>query len=312
MQYYLGIFRRAQWLALLVAANGIGCGGSEAKPAFSTGSGTDLGNTRTIKPDASVPGAGHPDAARLPDDPNRDDPAGAPDGGDGDGDGSEVSDVRPVEVVDADDELSQALCDGKASGDPLQTPTVLRGTWDKHVGLAYQDFAGVSGYPCAGFDLQQLPALDDPNWVPADDPTRIGFSQASTFCDDDAGVPHGIGEFTYFRSNIWVPPAAPETHTDGEIGGFVLTSLVVEVTGVDDAVKLWIYNSEHPTGYSPEDNSACSGNGDFAYDFAADAVAGETNTIVMVHMDSECALSTLENASIVANGASLEPVVTCQ
>jgi hypothetical protein len=195
-----------------------------------------------------------------------------------------------------------ALCTGMYATVPFRRLMPVRGTWQYNPGGAVVDLPE-PGYPCAAFkyDGPVRPTLDDDRWVGAPAGDTIQFSTVSNITTTG----YKSAQFRYFRSLVYVPAELK------------LDSFRVTVTGVDDSVKVILFNSKYPTGVSPQDAGpsdatvgACNGNGDTAWDLKAYAQVGEVNVVLIIQADMSPTVCSLGKTDITVNSAEV-PLFDC-
>lgn len=145
------------------------------------------------------------------------------------------------------------------------------------------------------YDFASIPAPNDVGWGPAPDPDIIAYSQIpSTLCDVmDCRCG---GDFTYFRTFVNIP------------WNVAVTEFTIATSGVDDGVRVTIFNSVYPGGLViPGSYIFLGGSG--TANLKDYVVSGEINTVIITHVDDCCYHSYLSSANIVLNG---EIVVTTQ
>jgi hypothetical protein len=308
------------WIAAIVASAGCGTSkpGADADAApVSDGAAVDVtaiadadamagdADAGAVDADATVDtdaaldadAAGDADAADVAD-------AGdASDGGDGPG-AIVVVDARgdvpdPVSPpVDCTAEPQRcALCTGRYEETQARESQLIRGSWQYNPGGPYVHLP-VSGYPCAAFayDGDVRPPMRDEHWVPAPNGDSIAFSADSTLPRSE----YRDVQFRYFRSLVFVP-------ADFNVAAFNVT-----VTGVDDSVRVILFNSKYPEGVSPKDVGptdpvvgACAGNGDHDWDLVDYVKAGEVNIVLLIHADMNPSTSMLQKVEVKVNGAGI-------
>jgi PKD repeat protein len=165
-----------------------------------------------------------------------------------------------------------------------------RTPWEMHHGEGIVEWGVESpqhGAPME-YDYATIPSADDPGWSAAPDPEVINYQQVpSTLCDV-CDCRYG-GEFTYFRTYVDIPADA------------WLTGFRIVTSGVDDGIRVSIYNSEHPDGLVVPGSYVYHG-GSGTADLQDYVVRGEVNTILITHVDDCCYHSFLLTAEIVLSG----------
>ena len=136
-------------------------------------------------------------------------------------------------------------------------------------------------------DFATIPPASDINWNPAPDADLIGYSQYSTLCGV-LGCRAGA-DFTYFQSFVDVP------------GNVVVTTFTIAFTGIDDGVRVTIFNSDHPTGAVVPGSYVFLG-GSGTADVTSLVRSGEINRVVVTHTDDCCSQSYLNSAQVTLNG----------
>jgi PKD repeat protein len=167
---------------------------------------------------------------------------------------------------------------------------VTRTPWEMNNGggiVLFEIASPDHGHPME-YDYATIPSPDDPGWDPAPDPEVIDYQQVpSTLC----GVcecRYG-GDFTYFRTLVDVPANA------------WLTEFKISTSGVDDGIRVSIYNSEYPDGLVvPGSYVYRLGSG--TADLQDYVVSGEVNTVIITHVDDCCYDSFLLTAQVVLSG----------
>jgi hypothetical protein len=162
--------------------------------------------------------------------------------------------------------------------------------WEMNLGEGIVSFDSQSpqiGHP-SDFDYASIPPPNDPNWGPAPNPYIIGYSQIpSTLCDVIAC--RWGGDFTYFRTFVNIP------------SNVVVTEFRLITWGVDDGLRVTIFNSSYPEGIVVPGSYVYGGlNG--TTNLSNLVVSGEFNTVIITHVDDCCYESYLNYTVIVLNG----------
>ncbi len=173
---------------------------------------------------------------------------------------------------------------------PPSGPPPTRTPWEMHYGEGIVEWGFESpqhGDPIE-YDYATIPSADDPGWGPAPDPEVVNFQIPSTVC----GVCDCLtgGDFTYFRTYVDIPADT------------WLTEFRIVTSGVDDGIRVSIYNSQYPDGLVVP-GSYVFLNGEGTADLQDYVVRGEVNTILITHVDDCCRHSQLLTAQVVLSGA---------
>jgi len=137
------------------------------------------------------------------------------------------------------------------------------------------------------YTFATIPPPDDPNWGPAPDPDIIGYSIPSTLCgvvDCRQGA-----QFTYFRTFVDIP------------SDVVITEFTISTSGVDDGIRVTIFNSMYLDGKVVPGSYVYLG-GSGTADLKNLVVSGEVNTVIITHVDDCCKESYLRRVEVKLNG----------
>jgi len=158
-----------------------------------------------------------------------------------------------------------------------------RTEWEQH------DGAGVQVW---GFNSGQHGAISEYDWASIPDPYGVGWTPApngqsvdynlmnnSTLCDNTE-CRHG-GEFTYFKTHIYLPPQLQ------------FTEAWVDVTVVDDGVRMSTFSPSHPTGITDPGGYAFLGGG-VSSDLLPYMTSDPYSVVVLTHVDDCCSASYIE------------------
>lgn len=164
-----------------------------------------------------------------------------------------------------------------------------RSSWEMNFGEGLVSFGFTSPQHGAvvEYDFAMIPAPNDSNWAPAPDPNIINFSQPSTLCgqiDCRQGA-----DFTYFRTFVDIP------------ANVVVTAFTISTSGVDDGIRVTIFNTKFPSGMVVPGSYVFLG-GSGTADLKDLVVSGETNTVIITHTDDCCSQSYLQRVDVVLNG----------
>jgi hypothetical protein len=168
-------------------------------------------------------------------------------------------------------------------GFALNANAQTRTEWKQNNGEGLVTFTEV--FPSHGsegeFDYATIPSEDDPNWFVLTDQENINYSLIpSSLCGDTndiIGCLNG-GQFTYFMTNVDVPPE--------------INKLEVSVEVVADGARITIFNSSYPSGQHVAFMGPGSGTVEIPLDYVVD---GEINNIVITHVDDCCCSNSLLN-----------------
>lgn len=137
------------------------------------------------------------------------------------------------------------------------------------------------------YTFATIPPPGDPNWGPAPDPNIIGYSIPSTLCgvvDCRQGA-----QFTYFRTFVDIPY------------NVVITEFTLSTSGVDDGIRVTIFNSMYLDGKVVPGSYVYLG-GSGTADLKDLVVSGEVNTVIITHVDDCCSESYLRRVEVKLNG----------
>jgi len=173
------------------------------------------------------------------------------------------------------------------------TASASRTPWEMHSGGGLVSFGYCTNQhgDVAEYNFASIPPLNGGGWGPAPHPDLVGYSIPSTLCgqiDCRCG-----GDFTYFR-----------TYVDVQAGA-VLGTFTISLSGMDDGVRVTIFNSDNPGGITVAGAYVFLGGSNTA-NLAPYILSGETNTIVLTHVDDCCSESNLNIAEIVIDGQTVQ------
>ncbi len=172
----------------------------------------------------------------------------------------------------------------------LADPLITRTPWEMNLGEGIQNWNFYTPYFGweGEYDYATIPEPDDPGWGPALDPDIINFSQIpSTLCG--LYLCRYAGEFTYFRTFVTIA------------SGVEVTEFTISTSGVDDGLRVTIFNSSYPGGLVVPGSYVFLG-GSGTANLKDYVVSGEENTVIITHVDDCCSESYLYVAEIVLNG----------
>ena len=180
--------------------------------------------------------------------------------------GAAISTVGPVSVASAQSRGDWYMHEG---GGPVRFVKCM----PRHGQIDEYAYARIPAWPAG--------------WKLAPNRDRIGLSRKSSLCkgyDCRCG-----GDFSYFRNEISIP------------ANFNLTRFEIELRGMDDGTRVTLYNSKYPKGVTPPGAYVFLG-GSLTQDLKAYARTGETNVVLLTHVDDCCSESNLREAYIRING----------
>ena len=166
--------------------------------------------------------------------------------------------------------------------------------WQLHEGRGVLCFGrSFSGHGHSGeFDWASIPPSDDAGWdeLPG---TNTSFSRGSTLCDAACFCLDG-GDFTYLQALVIVPE------------GYLVTSLRITISDVDDGARVTIFNGSFPAGVVDPGSYIQLGEPPITTDLVEYLVAGR-NRLVITHVDDCCSESRIGAVEVVLDGEVLEP-----
>ncbi len=178
---------------------------------------------------------------------------------------------------------------------PPAGPPPTRTPWEMHHGEGVVEWGfetAQHGDPIE-YTYATIPSPDDPGWGAAPDPEVINYQQIpSTLCGV-CNCRYG-GDFTYFRTYVDIPPDA------------WLADFRISTSGIDDGIRVSIYNSQYPDGLVVPGSFVYRG-GSGTADLKDYVVSGEVNTVLITHVDDCCYHSFLLTAEVVLSGLVVPP-----
>jgi hypothetical protein len=172
---------------------------------------------------------------------------------------------------------------------PAVASAQSRTPWQQNDGEGLVSFYSPS--PARGavveYGYATIPPADDQGWRPAPDVDYIGYSVASTLCGQ-LECRYGA-EFTYFQTYVDIP------------AGTAVNTFTIDFQGIDDGARTTIFNSRYPDGVVVPGSYVYLG-GSGTANLASLVVAGETNRVVVTHVDDCCIGSYLSAAYVVLDG----------
>jgi hypothetical protein len=101
-------------------------------------------------------------------------------------------------------------------------------------------------------------------------------------------------DFLYFQTTVDIP------------AGTKIDTFQVKFDSVDDAARVWIFNSKHPAGYfNPANDITAKKNGALV-DFSGEAVAGEKNRILVAQYDLCPPGNHIQGINVIVNGQPIQ------
>lgn len=144
-----------------------------------------------------------------------------------------------------------------------------------------------------------IPAWPSTNWTPAPDVKTVGFAEPSRLCKTATDC-FKAADFAFFHTQLTFP------------AGFSLKTFQIRVWGIDDGVRVTIFNSKYPNGVSPTGGylknivfTAAGQKPLVTADLMQYLVVSETNRIVLTVLDDCCAQMTLKSAELLVNGTAI-------
>jgi hypothetical protein len=158
-----------------------------------------------------------------------------------------------------------------------------RTDWERHDGQGLQSWGFDSGQHGAimEYDYAAIPDPYASGWTPAPSGESIDYNLAdnSTLCDQ---VECRTGaEFTYFKTHIYLPPQLE------------FTEAWVDVTIVDDGVRMTVFSPLHPAGATDPGGYAFLGGG-VSSNLLAYMSDDPWSVVVLTHVDDCCSASYIE------------------
>lgn len=158
-----------------------------------------------------------------------------------------------------------------------------RTDWERHDGLGLQSWGFDSGQHGAimEYDYASIPDPYASGWGPAPSGQSIDYNLAgnSTLCDQ-VECRQGA-EFTYFKTHIYLPPQLE------------FTEAWVDVTIVDDGVRMTVFSPLHPAGVTDPGGYAFLGGG-VSSNLLAYMSDDPWSVVVLTHVDDCCSAAYIE------------------
>ena len=155
-----------------------------------------------------------------------------------------------------------------------------RTDWEQHDGEGLQVWGFDSGQHGAimEYDHASIPDPYGAGWFPAPHPTQIDYdlNGNSTLCDQ-VECRYG-GEFTYFKTHIYLPPQLAFTET------------WIDVDVVDDGVRMTVFSDTNPGGVTDPGGYAYLGGG-VSSDLLPYMSSDPYSVVVVTHVDDCCTAS---------------------
>jgi hypothetical protein len=156
--------------------------------------------------------------------------------------------------------------------------TACRSPWEMHAGEGVVVWGYDTGQHGAivEYDYATIPNPWGSGWVPAPDSQSINLDlgEGSTICDTPADCRLG-GDFTYFKTVIYLPPS------------MLFTQAWVDVGVVDDGVRMTVFSASIPDGVTDPGGYAFLGGG-VSSDLLPYMTTDDYSTLVLTHVDDCC------------------------
>jgi hypothetical protein len=174
-----------------------------------------------------------------------------------------------------------------------------RSPWEMNLGEGIVSFGYMT--PSHGaieeYDFATIPAPEDADWMPALDSDIIGYCQVpSTLCNI-MECRYGA-DFTYFRTFVDIP-------SNVSITEFTIVTPdplnFDECLGVDDGMRVSVFNSAYPGGIVVTGSYIFLG-GTGTENLKDLVISGESNTVIVTHVDDCCEHSILSRVEVSLNG----------
>ncbi|MEZ5328892.1 MAG: hypothetical protein R3F19_27920 [Verrucomicrobiales bacterium] len=142
----------------------------------------------------------------------------------------------------------------------------------------------------AALDKATIPPLDDEGWKRTEDST-VNVSEKSALKERNKEV-----DYTFFQVLVSVPQGAK------------INTFQVKFDQVDDAARVWIFNSKNPQGKYFPDVDVLGGKKDLTLgaDFKNEVAEGE-NRIVITQYDNYPVLNVIKGVRILVDGTEIVP-----
>ncbi len=158
-----------------------------------------------------------------------------------------------------------------------------RTEWEQHdgEGLVVWGFDMGTHGNIAEYDYATIPDPDGAGWGPAPNGQSIDYNlnENSTLCGN--AECRYAGEFTYFKTHIYLPPQ------------LVFTEAWVDVTLVDDGVRMTVFSPTYPAGVTDPGGYAFLGGG-VSSDLLPYMSDDPYSVVVLTHVDDCCSQSLIE------------------
>jgi hypothetical protein len=166
--------------------------------------------------------------------------------------------------------------------------TACRTEWEQHEGEGVQVWGYDTGQHGAieEYDYATIPDPYGGGWGPAPHPTQIDYdlNGNSTVCGL-AECRYG-GEFTYFKTHIYLPPQMAFTET------------WIDVDVVDDGVRMTVFSDSAPGGVTDPGGYAYLGGG-VSSDLLPYMSSDPYSTVVVTHVDDCCTAAYIRGVDFV-------------
>lgn len=177
----------------------------------------------------------------------------------------------------------------------IETKAQSRTPWQMH----FADGPKVTGDTAEHYGdsteyfLENIPPVNDPLWQAAPRGDLIEYAMASPFCHigpDSTWSCRKWVDYTYFQTFITIP------------SNITLTTFTIRLRGIDDGVKVRMYNSINPAGFDIPKGYARLGDGGQTINLLPYAKKCESNRLVLTHVEDCCGWTALDSAYILMIG----------
>ncbi len=161
----------------------------------------------------------------------------------------------------------------EVNGVVIEPSPIVVSPWYIHEGAGPQDFITNEVGDPAGFELIDVPAINDQGWYLAqeDENGKVNFGSTTSselsFCIEEI-------DFTYLETNVFVPY------------GSYFESIKVSFESVDDAFRVLVFNSKNPNGGYIEGGDFKFGASPSSSNLSSLIAEGENNRIVIAQFDN--------------------------
>ncbi len=173
-----------------------------------------------------------------------------------------------------------------------------RSSWQMHDGLEVSpsNERGLLRFTCTPsrsgdaceYSVVSIPGVADSRWKAPPNKISLGVKKASEVCHAPITC-QGYGDFTHFQTLVSVPAA------------LVVNDFKLTFSGLDDGVRVTIFNSLYPQGITAPEGFAYIGGPLSTGNLAAYVKAGEVNRVVLTHVDDCCRDNVITGAQLWLN-----------